>query len=240
LLSAARAADPAERPMALREAARELRAHLLPRGRVHAVRTIDAGRDTLAAAAAFAGAARALGPQVTVLDRVVWVRFSDPEGAERTLAWGVRDPHRAAVALDRAGLSPEAVDLLVLGDLQGVDLRALTGGGERRFPFPSARVVVQRREAAAAAAPHPAQREAYAGAHADSAEAERLAVVEGDAELGGGVAVVWTPGRSDGHQSLCLAAPGGPPVAPPGCGGRPRRGWPLGPTFVAAGLDEGA
>jgi hypothetical protein len=38
---------------------------------------------------------------------------------------------------------------------------------------------------------------------------ESLVLVDGDVELGVGVALMWTPGHTDGNQSLCLSTPEG-------------------------------
>jgi hypothetical protein len=38
---------------------------------------------------------------------------------------------------------------------------------------------------------------------------DNLVLIDGDVELGIGVALVWTPGHTDGNQSLCINTPDG-------------------------------
>jgi glyoxylase-like metal-dependent hydrolase (beta-lactamase superfamily II) len=66
-----------------------------------------------------------------------------------------------------------------------------------RTPFPQARLVMQRADA-----------EKFAPVLADSllADQGRLNVIEGDADLGGGVRLVATPGHTPGHQCVIVSA----------------------------------
>ena len=38
---------------------------------------------------------------------------------------------------------------------------------------------------------------------------DNVVLVDGDVELGKGVALVWTPGHTDGNHSLCINTPDG-------------------------------
>jgi hypothetical protein len=43
----------------------------------------------------------------------------------------------------------------------------------------------------------------------DGAQTERFSVIDGDIELGKGVAILWTPGHTDGNHSLVVNTPDG-------------------------------
>jgi hypothetical protein len=115
-------------------------------------------------------------------------------------------------ALERCGLAPSDVDLVAVGDLRGHDLRYVAGTvhpiaeeNEPRPPlFPSAQVLVQARELASARAPHALDAPWYVAGGASDLIEERLVALDGDVELGAGVALISTPGLSAGHQSLVL------------------------------------
>src|SRR5699024_9065698 len=43
----------------------------------------------------------------------------------------------------------------------------------------------------------------------EGVDRERLELFDGDIELGEGVALLWTPGHTDGNHSLCVNTPDG-------------------------------
>jgi len=122
-----------------------------------------------------------------------------------------------AGALARCGLTPEAVDHVSFDHLQAQDMRILMGttrpvGGEReprRALFPGARFLCQRREVDALRSPHPMQSAWYVPGGMDHAIEDELVLLDGDVELGVGVALTATPGHTDGSQSLVLHTPDG-------------------------------
>ena len=69
--------------------------------------------------------------------------------------------------------------------------------------------VFQRKEVDTFASVHPTQWAWYVPGGMDGVPEERLALVDGDVELGIGVALLATPGHTDGNQSLCLNTPDG-------------------------------
>lgn len=114
------------------------------------------------------------------------------------------------------GIRAEDVDYLACADLDLHDPRRLLGSevpapGESEPPaglFPAARLLLPRAELSVAAAPHPT-RSAWAVPGAlDGVPPDRLELVEGDVELGAGVALLGTPGGA-GPQALCLNTPDG-------------------------------
>jgi len=119
---------------------------------------------------------------------------------------------RVSVALERFGLSLSDVDLVAFGDLRGHDLTRIAGTTraslsehEPRAPLFSDAIVLLRSEALdALRMPHPLQSPWYVPRGGEDVIAERTTVVEGNVELGPGIALVSTPGRTAGHQSLVL------------------------------------
>jgi hypothetical protein len=81
---------------------------------------------------------------------------------------------------------------------------------EPRPPFfPEARFLCQRKEVDTFRSPHPMQWAWYVPGGMDHVIEERLVLLDGDVELGPGVALAATPGHTDGNQSLVLNTPDG-------------------------------
>lgn len=165
---------------------------------------------------AFDGTPRTLAWQPTVVDGAGFPATRDagtPLG--QVIASRIRRrPWRdARDALRTLGLSPEDVDLIGFDHLHGQDLRLVVGttsplDGETipRAPlFPRAIALLQRREVEGLAAVHPVQRPWYAEDTLEDLDWGRIGLLEGDVELGRGIALVTTPGHTEGHQSLLLA-----------------------------------
>jgi hypothetical protein len=228
-----------ERPAALRDAASAFRARFTAQGEIEAVRTIDLVSAPYPATFAFHGAARHLNPYVTILNRLVVVQFTDFEGERRVLVWEPTIPegsaqapfyaqlaaraarlgipervatvehHTVASALASCGLTPADVDVVSFDHLHVQDLRPLMGTEDLEPLFPNATFVFQRREVDTFAAVHPTQWAWYVPGGMDRVRTDRLVLVDGDVELGPGVALLFTPGHTDGNQSLCLNTPDG-------------------------------
>ena len=125
--------------------------------------------------------------------------------------------HGVVDALALCGLTPEGVDFVCFDHLQAQDMRTLMGTtrpveGEREprpTLFPNARFLCQRRELDSFRSPHPMQWAWYVPGGMDDVVEDGLVLLDGDVELGVGVALAWTPGHTDGNQSLVLGTPGG-------------------------------
>jgi hypothetical protein len=136
------------------------------------------------------------------------------ERAERLLS---TEFHTVTSALGLLGLGPADVDLVSFDHLHVQDLRRVMGttipvgdDNEPRAPlFPNASFVLQRKEVDTFAAVHPTQWAWYVPDGMEGVREDRMVLVDGDVELGVGVALVWTPGHTDGNQSLCLNTPDG-------------------------------
>ncbi len=122
-----------------------------------------------------------------------------------------------AEALALCGLTPEDIDYVSFDHLHVQDLRILMGTsrpveGERepRRPFfANAKFLLQRKEVDTFRSPHPMQWAWYVPGGMDHLIEDGLVLIDGDVELGVGVALTWTPGHTDGNQSLVLSTPDG-------------------------------
>jgi hypothetical protein len=226
-----------DRPAAIREAATAFRARFKEQGQVRAVRTVDlvaAGYPTLFA---FGGAARGINPYISILNRLVVVQFEDFDGELRTLAWEPTVPegsqeapfyeqmierygqvaeklfatyyNTVESALGLCGLAPEDVDYIAFDHLHVQDVRILMGTEERPGFFPHAKHLAQRREVDTFTSTHPMQWAWYVPGGMDGIPEENMVLLDGDVELGAGLAFLWTPGHTDGNMSLCVNTPDG-------------------------------
>ncbi len=120
-------------------------------------------------------------------------------------------------ALAKAGLRPEDVDYVSFDHLHVQDLRFVLGTTEpiegeqapRPPMFPNATLIAQRSEWDTFASLHPMQWAWYVEDGIKDLITENVVLVEGDVELGKGVALVSTPGHTDGNHSLCINTPDG-------------------------------
>ena len=120
-------------------------------------------------------------------------------------------------ALALCGLSTADVDFVSFDHLHVQDMRILMGTTrpiegeyEAREPlFPNARFLCQRKEVDTFRSPHPMQWAWYVPGGMDHVIEDNLVLIDGDVELGVGVALAATPGHTDGNQSLVVNTPDG-------------------------------
>jgi hypothetical protein len=120
--------------------------------------------------------------------------------------------HHPDTALATVGLRPEDVDFVSFDHLHVQDLRFVLGTTEPiegesspRAPlFPNAKLIAQRKEWDTFASLHPMQWAWYVEDGIKDLVTDNVVLVDGDVELGKGVALVWTPGHTDGNHSLCI------------------------------------
>ena len=183
---------------------------------------------------AFWGAASAPTPLMHLLNRLVIVQFRSQAGVKTLLigpsdhARNKRTPYferlgRSArrlgrlgerllapvhgtveEALARAGLLPEDVDYLSFDHLHTQDLRRWLGTRDAPAYFPRAKLLVTRQEWASARGPLPLQAQWYCPGGCEGVDPERLLLFEGDVRLGEGVALVRTPGHTEGNHSFVV------------------------------------
>ncbi len=128
-----------------------------------------------------------------------------------------KEYNTVASALALCGLTPADVDYVSFDHLHVQDMRILMGTtqaveGEpepRRPFFPNAKFLCQRKEVDTFRSPHPMQWAWYVPRGMDYVIEDNLVLLDGDVELGTGVALAWTPGHTDGNQSLVVNTPDG-------------------------------
>jgi hypothetical protein len=125
--------------------------------------------------------------------------------------------HSVSEALSICGIAPADVDFVSFDHLHVQDMRMLMGTTEPvdgepepRPPFfPNARFLCQRKEVDTLRSIHPMQWAWYVPGGMDHVIDDNLVLLDGDVELGVGVALVSTPGHTDGNHSLVLNTPDG-------------------------------
>ena len=121
------------------------------------------------------------------------------------------------VALSKVGLTPQDVDFCTFDHLHVQDPRMILGSTEtipgdsapREPLFGDARMLVHRRELATLENLHPMQWAWYVEDGLVGVDRDKFAVFDGDIELGPGIALLWTPGHTDGNHSLVINTPDG-------------------------------
>lgn len=117
-----------------------------------------------------------------------------------------------AEAVAACGITPADVDYVSFDHLHVQDLRLtmgttkpMNGESEPRPPFfPNAKFLFQRKEVDTFKSIHPMQWAWYVPGGMDDVIDENLVLLDGDVELGKGVAIVSTPGHTDGNHSLAI------------------------------------
>jgi hypothetical protein len=137
-----------------------------------------------------------------------------PGGVGEFLTYNVLSKiwHTVPSALAETGLRPEDVDFVSFDHLHVQDVRFILGSSEppEGHPeaveplFPNAKLLTQRREWETFASLHPMQWAWYVEAGIKGVNEDNVVLLDGDVELGKGVALVWTPGHTDGNHSLCI------------------------------------
>jgi hypothetical protein len=125
--------------------------------------------------------------------------------------------HEIDDVLRICGLRPEDVDYASFDHLHVQDLRMIVGTTEpmpgesspRPPAFPNAKFIIQRKEVGTFESTHPMQWAWYVDGGMSRIIEDGIVLIDGDIELGPGVALVWTPGHTDGNHSLCLNTPDG-------------------------------
>jgi hypothetical protein len=127
-------------------------------------------------------------------------------------------PRSPLERLAEIGLRAEDVDYVTFDHLHAQDLRPMLGTTEPVPGFsdapyapmyPNAVWLLQRRELEMFSRLHPIQRPWFVLEALQTVRTEQLCIVDGDFELGEGVAFLFTPGHTAGNQSLVISAPRG-------------------------------
>ena len=218
---------------AIRRAGRRLRDRILASGSARCVRTADVATFPYPTRYGLEGAAALPWPFVFLRNRMHLVQVTadgrtitilvNPTDAERTarapffarmeerygrLARRIlasEHPPVAEVLRDWA-VSPEAVDYVTFDHLHVQDVRGLLAPqapGGRAF-LPNARLLAQRAELETLARLHPLQVEWYIPECLAGVPADRIIALDGDYAIGGGFALVRTPGHTGGNHTIVV------------------------------------
>jgi hypothetical protein len=213
---------------AVRRGGRRLRDRILAGGAARCVRTADLATFPYPTRYGLQGVAASPAPYLFLRNRMQLVQVAaggrtvtilvNPTDAERSsaapyfarmlarygaVARGLLSTSHSTVpaALAGWGIAPEAVDYITFDHLHVQDLRGLLGPGGA---LPNARLLVQRGELETLGALHPLQVEWYIPDALAGVAADRIIALDGDYLLGGGFALVRTPGHTIGNHSLVV------------------------------------
>jgi glyoxylase-like metal-dependent hydrolase (beta-lactamase superfamily II) len=106
--------------------------------------------------------------------------------------------------LAEAGLTPEDVDYITYDHLHTQDLRRWLGSHKKPGYFPRAKLLVMRQEWESTLALLPPQRDWYCPGGIDGVDPKRVVLLDGDVMLGRNVALLHTPGHTEGNHSIAV------------------------------------
>lgn len=223
-----------ERLEAVRRAGRKLRERILASGPARCIRTSDIATFPYPTRYGLQGVAASPAPyvfmrnrmqlvQVMVRDRVVTI-LVNPTDAERSAKapffarledrYGkvtrklLSKTHESILdALARWQVTPAAIDYITFDHLHVQDVRGLLApGADGRAVLPNAKLLAQRAELDTFARLHPLQVEWYIPECLDGVPADRIVALDGDYLIGGGFAIVRTPGHTIGNHTLVVVS----------------------------------
>lgn len=102
------------------------------------------------------------------------------------------------------GLKPEDIDYLTYDHLHTQDVRRWLGTDEEPAVFPNAKLLIMRREYECALDLNPYQADWYCPGGLAGIPREKILTLDGDTLLGDGVALVQTPGHTEGNHSIVV------------------------------------
>ncbi len=218
---------------AVRKAGRKLRDTILATGPVRFVRTADIATFPYPTSFGFQGAASSLLPFVFMRNRVKVVQVQhgsrtitilvNPTDAARSrkapffarmeARFGTRATNLIGTvhntidsALAGFGVTREQIDYITFDHLHVQDIRGLLApGADGTTYLPNAKLLAQRPELdTLLGGVHPLQGQWYIPECLHGVPADRIVALDGDYLLGGGFAIVRTPGHTSGNHSLVI------------------------------------
>jgi hypothetical protein len=106
--------------------------------------------------------------------------------------------------MERIGLRPEDIDYLTYDHLHTQDVRQWLGSHSEPGLFPNAKLIVHRKEWASAHDLNPYQRDWYCPDGLSGIPEDRVIQFDNDVMLGDGVALIHTPGHTEGNHSIVV------------------------------------
>lgn len=234
-----RHATPTDRLAAIRRQARAFREHMLDGPVARLVRSFDLVKVPYPTRYALRDACSVPTPYVHICNRLFVIQFDTPWGVKTLLAepldreGNARTPffdrlarkvggakgavsqmlwpsrNEVADCLTQLGLSPADIDYITYDHLHTQDLRGWLGTDSREAFFPRAKLLVMRQEWMSAKGLLPLQAEWYCPHGTEGVPEDRVVLLEGDVMLGDSVALVHTPGHTEGNHSIVAHTPEG-------------------------------
>ena len=104
--------------------------------------------------------------------------------------------------LARIGVRPDEVDYISYDHLHTQDVRRWLGTRDRPGLFPRARLLVMRQEWESAHGLLPTQADWYCPGGVDGVDPARVVLLDGDTRVGDSLALIHTPGHTEGNHSF--------------------------------------
>jgi hypothetical protein len=228
------ASSPRDRLAEVKRRAASFREEMLDAEPVPYYRSFGLRRVPYPVRYAFAGAVRTVTPYIHILNRLTVVRLPTSEGPKtllispsdvdrnretpffKRLAEQIRflgEPGERLLSpvlgtveasLQTIGMDPACVDYISYDHLHTQDIRRWLGTNGQPGLFPNARLLVQRQEWVSAHGLLPSQADWYCPGGLEGVSADRIVLLDGDVKLGDGVAIVRTPGHTEGNHSFVV------------------------------------
>ena len=184
-------------------------------------------------------AAKTLSPYMHIMNRLFIVQYKSPVGKKTLLfspsdidanaqtpffkdlntGWGVLgEPmakfmapiyNRVEDALADLDISPEEIDFISYDHLHTQDIRKWLGNENSRGLFPNAKLLVMRQEWESTMSLLPPQQQWYCPNGINGINNDRIVMLDSSVLLGESVALVQSPGHTEGNHSLVVNTPDG-------------------------------
>ena len=178
-------------------------------------------------------------PYIHILNRIFIVQYHDFSGELKTLLFSPSDieadretpffkrltdkmpswsPLESVVApiirdvagaLAEVGLAPKDVDYISYDHLHTQDVRRWLGTKDKAAYFPNAKLLVHEQEWLSTTSLLPVQADWYCPNGIEGVDPDKVIKFTGSIQLGEGVALVHTPGHTEGNHSLVARVPDG-------------------------------
>ncbi len=112
-------------------------------------------------------------------------------------------------SLAQVGILPEQVDYITYDHLHTQDIRRWFGTADTPAYFPNAKLLVMRQEWESTKALLPPQKQWYCPEGIAGVSMDKIVRLDSDVILGKGVALVQTPGHTEGNHSIVVRTPEG-------------------------------
>ena len=232
-------ATPTDRLAAIRRQARAFREQMLDGPVARSTRSFDLVKVPYPTRYALRDACSVPTPYIHILNRLFVMQFDTPQGVKTLLAepldrdgnaktpffnrlsrkvGGARgalaqlmwpDRNDVASCLEQIGLRPEDIDYITYDHLHTQDLRGWLGTPSRKAFFPNAKLLVMRQEWMSAQGLLPTQADWYCPHGTEGIPEDRVVLLDHDVMLGDSVALVRTPGHTEGNHSVVVHTPAG-------------------------------